>query len=234
MGTHTSKAYEGELSLLRDKIATMGTRVENMLRDSMGAMRARDGEQAKRTILDDRQVNRLELEADELSLRILAMRQPVASDLRFITMALKIVTDLERIGDLVVNLCERVIELSAEPAMPTLDDLEQLANEALAAVRESLDAWVRRDAVSARKMLQRDEGIDERYSAVFHDVLAMMARDPATIYRATRVQSIAKYLERIGDHAMNIAETVVFLVEGRDIRHRWGDGNDVPASVKVR
>jgi phosphate transport system protein len=167
----------------------------------------------------DRRINRLECDVDEACMRILATRQPVASDLRFITTALKIVTDLERIGDLCVNVCERVVELNEEPPLHRVADLTNLADEAIALVHDALDALVARDVEKATALLGRDAIIDEHYGQIFHDVLDLMAKDPATIYRATRVQSIAKYLERIADHAVNIAETVVFLVKGTDIRH---------------
>jgi phosphate transport system protein len=185
--THTSKVYEHELRSLRDKLLLMGSLVEEMIQKGSTALSTRDTGLAKATIRLDRRINRLECEVDELCMRILATRQPVASDLRFVTAALKIVTDLERIGDLVVH--------------------------------EALDALVARDVERARQLLARDDQIDEHYARIFRDVLALMSRDPSTVYRATRIQSVAKYLERIADHAMNIAESVVFLVKGTDIRH---------------
>jgi phosphate transport system protein len=239
---HTSKVYEVELRTLREKILLMGSLVEDMIAKGIQAMRTRDTALAKATMRIDRQINRLECEIDELALRILATRQPVASDLRFITMALKIVTDLERIGDLGVNICERVSELNEEPPLPTLGEVEALADEATSFLHDALDALVAKDVDRATEMLERDVGIDEHYSRIFQEVLGMMSNDPTTVYRATRVQSIAKYLERIADHAMNIAETVVFLVKGKDIRHwnrrqdtgdyaREGDGA-APATVE--
>ena len=216
---HTSKVYEHELRNLREKILLMGSLVEDMVQKGIAALRTRDSVLAKATMRIDRQIDRLECEIDELSLRILATRQPVASDLRFITMALKIVTDLERIGDLGENICERVIELNDEPSLPQLDDVEALAGEAISVLHEALDALVARDVTRATEILERDDVIDEHYSKIFQEVLGMMSSDPSTIYRATRLQSIAKYLERVADHAMNIAETVVFLVKGKDIRH---------------
>lgn len=218
-GEHTSKVYENELRTLREKILLMGSLAEEMVQKGIRALRARDADLAQSTRRVDRHINRLECEVDELCLRILAMRQPVASDLRFITAALKIVTDLERVGDIGVNICERVAELSEEPPLPEPIDVSALADESLAVLHEALDALVARDADRARALLERDDVIDEQYSRVFERVLAMMSRDPSAIYRATRIQSVAKYLERIGDHAMNIAETVVFLVRGTDIRH---------------
>jgi len=223
--THTSKVYEHELRTLREKLLHMGSLVEEMIHQGAVALTTRDSNLAKATIRTDRRINRLECEVDELAMRILATRQPVASDLRFITTALKIVTDLERIGDLSVNICERVLELNEEPPLPPVEDLGSLSEEVIAVVHEALDALVERDVERATTLLTRDDVIDEHYSSIFKEVLSLMARDPSTVYRATRVQSIAKYLERISDHAMNIAEVVVFLVKGKDIRH-WNKRTD--------
>lgn len=216
---HTSKVYEHELRTLREKVLLMGSLAEEMIQKAILALRTRDTELSQRTRRVDRHINRLECEVDELCLRILAMRQPVASDLRFITTALKIVTDLERVGDIGVNICERVAELNEEPPLPDVIDVSSLADESLGVLHEALDALVARDVDRATALLERDDHIDEHYSKIFQQVLQMMSRDPSAIFRATRIQSIAKYLERIGDHAMNIAETVVFLVKGTDIRH---------------
>jgi phosphate transport system protein len=216
---HTSKAYEHELRTLREKILHMGSLVEEMIQKGALALTSRDTALAKTTMKLDRRINRLECEVDELAMRILATRQPVASDLRFLTTALKIVTDLERIGDLGVNICERVIELNEEPPLSPVQDLGSLSEEVIAVVHDALDALVARDVDKATELLSRDDVIDEHYTRIFQEVLGLMARDPTAIYRATRVQSIAKYLERIADHAMNVAETVVFLVKGKDIRH---------------
>ena len=223
-GTHTSKIYDSELRLLREKLLLMGSLVEEMIGKGEAALRTRDTPLAQATMKLDRRINRLECEVDELAMRILATRQPVASDLRFITTALKIVTDLERIGDLCVNICERVSELNEEPPLAPVADLTSLADEAIALVHDALDALVARDVDKATALLARDAAIDAHYTLIFKGVLELMAREPASIYRATRVQSIAKYLERIADHATNIAETVVFLVKGTDIRHGRGKG----------
>jgi phosphate transport system protein len=217
--SHTSKIYEHELRTLREKLLLMGSLVEEMIQKGSTALSTRDTGLAKATIRLDRRINRLECEVDELCMRILATRQPVASDLRFVTTALKIVTDLERIGDLCVNICERVEELNEEPPLAPADELPSLAEESSAVVHDALDALVARDVDRARQLLVRDDVIDDHYSRIFQEILQMMGRDPSTVYRATRIQSIAKYLERIADHAMNIAESVVFLVKGTDIRH---------------
>ena len=219
-GQHTSRVYENELRTLRDRLLLMGSLVEEMIGKAMKALATRDTVLARSTMKMDRRINRLECEIDDLCMRILAMRQPVASDLRFVTKALKIVTDLERIGDLGVNICDRVAELNEEPPLDATFDLVALADEATLVVHEALDALVERDVDRATELLTRDEAIDEHYSEIWKRLLELMTSDPTTIYRATRIQSIAKYLERIGDHAMNIAETVVFLVTGKDIRHR--------------
>jgi len=226
-GQHTSRVYESELRTLRDRLLLMGGMVEDMVTQSMRALRTRDSVLARTTMKMDRRINHLECEIDELCMRILATRQPVASDLRFVTTALKIVTDLERIGDLAANICERVAELNTQPAVPSDLDLSELADQATLVVHEALEALVHRDVERAIELLGRDEIIDAQYTRIFEQLLALMAKDSSVIYLATRVQSIAKYLERIGDHATNIAETVVFLVKGKDIRHRhrWNEGD---------
>jgi phosphate transport system protein len=219
MTLHSDREYEAELTRLHEQLLLMGAQVEEMIAGSMRALTGRDSELARRMIDRDHQVNRLEVEIDELCLRILAKRQPVASDLRFITIALKLVTDLERIGDLVVNICERVIELNLEPTLKPYVDLPKMAETVRAMVRDALDAFVAADATRAREVIEHDRTIDAYYAQIFRELLTYMMEDPRNIYRAIRAQSIAKYLERIGDHATNLAEMVVFMVAGKDIRH---------------
>jgi phosphate transport system protein len=216
---HTDREYEQELQKLRDQILLMGAKVEQMLESSMRALIDRDGDLARKTIASDAQIDQLEVESDEMCLRILARRQPVASDLRFLTIALKLVTDLERIGDLAVNICERVLELNQEPPLKPYVDLPRMSEAAQGMVRQALDAFVARDADRARAVVTRDSEVDAYYGQIFRELLTYMMEDPHNIYRATRIQSIAKYLERVGDHATNLAEEVVFMVKGKDIRH---------------
>ncbi len=216
---HTDQGYEAELNGLREQLLLMGAKVEEMIANSMRALVDRDTLLAKEMIEFDNQINRIEIETDEACLRILARRQPVASDLRFITIALKLVTDLERIGDLGVNMCERVIELNDEPPLKPYLDLPQMADTAQGMVHDALDAFVQGDAEMAQQIIDRDKTLDAYYADIFRVLLTYMMEDPRNIYRATRVQSIAKYLERIGDHATNLAEMVVFMVRGKDIRH---------------
>jgi phosphate transport system protein len=216
---HTDREYETELEKLREQFLLMGAKVEEMIANSMRALVERDTQLAHRMIEYDHQVNRLEVEIDDLCLRVLARRQPVASDLRFITIALKLVTDLERIGDLGVNICERVVELNQESPLKPYIDLPKMAEAAEGMVKEALDAFVAGDDERARRVIERDRVVDAYYAQIFRELLTYMMEDSKNIYRATRLQSIAKYLERIGDHATNLAEMVVFMVKGKDIRH---------------
>ncbi len=216
---HTNREYEGELRKLREQLLRMGAKVEEMITGSIKALLDRDTELATRMIGFDRRINQMEVDIDELCLSVLARRQPVASDLRFITMALKLVTDLERMGDLGVNISERVVELNAEPPLKPYVDLPNMANEVQVMLREALDAFVAGDPERAQAVIDRDKNIDAYYSQIFRELLTYMMEDAHNIFRATRLQSIAKYLERIGDHATNLAEMVVFMVKGKDIRH---------------
>lgn len=219
---HTDRLYEGELQKIREMLLMMGAHVEEMLKQSMRAMTERNTELAEKTLYIDRLINRLEMELDDHCLRVLARRQPVASDLRFITMALKVVTDLERMGDLGVNICERVMELNNEPAIKARSmygEIVEMADAAQEMLREALDAFVAGDADRAQSIVERDSKIDTGYATIFRDLLAHMREKPEDVFLATRIQSIAKYIERIADHATNLAEMVVFMVRGKDIRH---------------
>ena len=216
---HTDREYEAELRKLHEQLLLMGAKVEEMLEQSMRALVERDGDLAQKTIDFDRQINRLEIEIDDQCLRVLARRQPVASDLRFITMALKLVTDLERMGDLCVNICERVLELNDHPPLKPYVEVTAMANAAQGMLREALDAFVAGDAERAQGVCARDTAVDGYYATIFRELITYMMENPRNIYVATRIQSIAKYIERIADHATNLAEMVVFMVRGKDIRH---------------
>ena len=216
---HTDQEFEQELRHLREQLLLMGSHVEAIIGSSLRALVERDSELAQRTIEADRIVDRLEMEIDGLCLQILARRQPVASDLRFVTMVLKAVTDLERMGDLGVNISERVLELNSELPLKPYVDLPRMADETQMMLREALDAFVAKDADRARRVIDRDQMIDDLYAQIFRELLTYMMEEAKNVYRATRLQSIAKYLERIADHATNLAEMVVFMVKGSDIRH---------------
>jgi len=220
---HTNREYEGELRRLREQLLLMGAKVEDIINGSIRALLDRDSALAEQMIAADRKVNQLEVDIDELCMQVLARRQPVASDLRFLTTALKLVTDLERIGDLGVNICERVLELNGEPPLKPYVDLPNMAREAQEMLHEGLDAFVAAD-------VERDRNVDAYYTQIFRELLTYMMEDPRNIFRATRLQSIAKYLERIGDHATNLGELVVFMVKGKDIRHvgKLADAGNTP------
>ncbi|MEW6431802.1 MAG: phosphate signaling complex protein PhoU [Myxococcota bacterium] len=217
--SHTDKTFERELATLRDRLLAMGARAEAMIAESVLAVADRDSELADHVITSDAELNRLEVAVDELCAKILALRQPAASDLRLITTALKIVTDLERIGDLSVNIAERAVDLNRSEAMPIYGDLPHLAELAQQQLKAALDAFVRADADAALKILANDELLDSLFVKLFNELIGLMMEDSRNIRRATNLLFVAKHLERIGDHAMNIAEMTVYMVKGTDIRH---------------
>lgn len=217
---HTDRVYEAQLESVRRNLIVMAGRVEEMIAHSVQALVERDAELARRTIEQDAKVNFGEVETDELCLQILARRQPLASDLRFITLALKMVTDLERIGDLAVSISHRAIDMAGSPPLKPWRDIPRMADIVQGMVREAIDSFVRGDDAQARAVIERDESVDEIYTLVVTEMLGVMTADGANVERGLHVLSVAKFLERMADHATNIAEQVVFLIEGKDIRHR--------------
>jgi phosphate transport system protein len=224
---HTDQHYESELRELHLKLLEMGGFVEKQIANAVSALVRRDDELARLTIDRDHAANRMDVEIDELCLRLLALHQPAARDLRLITTALKITTDLERIGDMAVNICERVLELNQEPQLKPMIDIPRMAEITGVMLRESLDAFVRGDVDLALKVCRDDDMIDNLTTQLFRELLSYMAEDPHTISRGIRLIFVAKYLERIADHATNIAEMVVFMVKGKSIRHM----GDIPPSI---
>ncbi|MHB1843287.1 MAG: phosphate signaling complex protein PhoU [Deltaproteobacteria bacterium] len=216
---HTDREYEADLHQLRQRLLLMGAQVEEMIRDAVRAMLERDERLAASVVERDRVVNRGEVEVDELCLRILALRQPTASDLRFVTFALKGVTDVERIGDLAVNIADRATELSREPPMPLPPELARMAESVQEMLRQALDAFVRGDAEAAKGVLRQDEAVDELYRQLFQRSLEVMRSSPDAVLSATRQLFVAKHLERLADHVTNVAEMVIFMTSGTDIRH---------------
>ncbi len=212
--------FDAELLELKKKILTMGGLVEAMIADSLAALTTRDSQLAEEVQRRDREVDRMEMESDDLAVRIIALRQPAAGDLRLIIAALKVTTDLERMGDLSVNIAERVVELNAEPQLKPYIDLPVMAEKVRAMTRDALDSFVTGDVVQARRVLVADNEVDALNVQVFRELLTYMLEDAHTISRATRIIFISKYLERLADHATNVAEEVIFAIEGRDVRHR--------------
>jgi phosphate transport system protein len=228
MTTHTDKAYEAELRTLREKLLEMGGLVERAMAASVRAIVERDTEGATAVKVRDREINRMEVDIDGMCRRILALRQPAASDLRFITTALKIVVDLERMGDLAVNVAERAVDLNQAPTLGPMHELSKIADLAEAQLKEALDAFVTGDVVKAEEVMHGDDLIDALYLKIFNDMLARMMEDARNIRRATAIMFAAKHLERFGDHAVNLAEMVVYMVRGKDIRHPKSREPDVP------
>jgi phosphate transport system protein len=216
---HTNRQYEEELRGLRAGLLKMGGLVERQIAEAMEALVRRDTPLARQVIERDQEVNRMDVENDELSIRLLALHQPTASDLRFITTGLKITTDLERIGDNAVNIAERVIELNEEPQVKPYIDLPRMASITQSMVKDSIDAFMRNETELADQVIARDDEVDALNRQVYRELLSYMAEDPRTIRRATRILFVSKYLERIADHATNIAEMVTFMVKGKMIRH---------------
>jgi len=216
---HTNRAYEEELRGLRANLLKMGGLVERQIAEAVDSLVNRNTEQARETIARDAEVNRMDVESDERCIRLLALHQPAASDLRFITTGLKITTDLERIGDNAVNICERAVELNEEPQLKPYIDIPRMAEIAQTMVKDSLDAFMRNDTTLAAEVIERDDEVDGLNYQIYRELLSYMAEDAATITRATRILFVSKYLERIADHATNIAEMVVYMVKGRTIRH---------------
>jgi len=220
MTEHTDRSYEAILSELKQRLLRMAAIVEEMIASSTKALATSSTELARETIRRDRTVNRLELEADELCTQILARFQPVASDLRFVTIALKMVTDLERIGDLAVNVSERVVDMSERSRSWAIDDIERMAERVRSMVHDAIQAFVAGDAELAQSAIERDDEVDDLYHQSFRSLVATMKADPAALVRdGIHMLSVAKWVERMADHATNLAEQVVFYVRGKDVRH---------------
>jgi len=211
--------FEEELQLLKNRLLNMGALVEERVHDATHALIDRRIDTAERIIGSDQDVNDLQIEIDDRCLRLLALQQPMASDLRLITAAMKINADLERIGDQAVNIAEQAVRVLAHPPLKPIIDLPRMAEIAERMTRESLDAFVRKDAKLARAILARDDEVDQLKDQVFRVLLTYMMADPGTIERALGLILVSRHLERIADHATNIAEDVIFVVEAKDVRH---------------
>ena len=227
LSQHTDKRYGEDLKKLREDILYMGGLVEDQIQKAVSSLVERDSALAETIIERDHEVNRLDVEIDDLCIQLLALHQPAARDLRFITTALKITTDLERIGDMAVNICERALELNEEPQLKPYIDIPRMARTSERMIRESLDAFIREDTDLALKVCKDDQEVDDLNSQIFRETISFMIEDPHTINRAMKISSISKYLERIADHATNIAEMVVFMVKGKSIRHM----KEIPQSI---
>lgn len=211
--------FDEELIKLKEKILEMGALVENSIKDAIKSILEKDDQLAIEVIQKDHVVNALDVEIDEECIRLIALRQPKAGDLRFITTAMKIITDLERMNDLATNIAERALELNKEPDIKPYVDIPRMRDIAHGMTRDALDAFVNKDKRLAMDVIMRDDEIDDLKHAIISELLFLMLEDPNIICRAMRITFIAQYLERFADHATNIAEMVIYLVEGKIIRH---------------
>ena len=211
--------FDQEQKELKEKILRMGAMVEEQVANAIKALVERNSDLAREVIKRDHKVNAMDVEVDEDCLRLIALHQPMAGDLRFLTTAMKIATELERMSDLAENICERAIELNEEPQLKPYIDIPRMAEHAQRMVKEVLDAFVNRDSQLARRVLSEDDFVDTLTEQIFRELLSFMLENPHTISRAIRISFISKYIERIADHSTNIGELVVYLVEGKIIRH---------------
>jgi phosphate transport system protein len=212
--------FYNELIVLRNNVLRLGALVEQAIQDSVKSLVLRKSDIAKQVIKRDRKINDLDVAIDEDCIRLLALGQPKARDLRFIATTLKITTDLERIGDLSVNIANRSLELNKEPQLKPYIDIPRMAEIAQAMVSDSLEAFVRGCTSLPYDVIKKDDEIDSLMGQVFNELLFYMMQDQRNISRAVRISYVAKYLERIADHATNIAEMVIYMCEGKLVRHR--------------
>jgi phosphate transport system protein len=211
--------FDRDIEDLKDLLLRMGAMVEDSISQSIRALLERDTALAEEVIGNDNRIDQMELEIDRRTLELIAKMQPAAVDLRFVAAIMKITPELERIADLAQDVCERVIELNREPPLKPMQAIPRLAQDAQTMVRQALDAFVRGDAVLARRVIQQDDNVDQQTEQSFRELLTYMLEDPRNISRAIRLTFIGKYFERIADGATNICEMVVYLVEGKMIKH---------------
>lgn len=211
--------FDQEIKALQDAILRLGGMVEKNIFNAVQALKDRDIPLARKVVRADLEVDELEVEVEEECIRLIALRQPMAKDLRMISTAMKITHELERMGDLAVNIAERCIELCQEPPLKPLIDIPRMADHAQQMLRKSLDAFLNEDVELALEVCDSDDLLDQLNEQVFRELITYMIEDPRTISCATRLILVTRYLERFGDLATNIGEVVVFMVEGRNIRH---------------
>jgi phosphate transport system protein len=215
----TETHFQKELEELKGDLLTMASLVEQAIRDAVQSLVKRDSDLVRKTFQYEDRINKLEIAIDDRCLKLLALRQPMAADLRFITSAMKIITDLERMGDQAVNIAERATSLNQEPQIKPYIDIPKMAEIAQSMVKDVLDAFVNQDSRLARSVCERDDLVDRLNDQVFRELLTFMMSDSQTITRAIHLMIVCRCLERIADHATNIAEDVIFLVDARVIKH---------------
>ena len=212
-----------ELSHLNEMLLKMAALVEASIKSSVESLVDRESELARQVIKEDHSINALDVKIDEECVRLLALKQPMGKDLRVITTAMKITTDLERIADNAVNIAERAVELNQEPMLKPYIDIPRMSRIVQGMVRDTIDAFVNENVELAKDVIMRDDSVDDLNEMVWKELVLIMTQDPSTVSRAVKITYVSKYLERIGDHATNIAETVVYMVRGKIIRHMMPD-----------
>lgn len=217
----TSQHYENELQSIKQNLLYLGALTEHAIENVLASLLDRKSDLARTVIDGDAEIDKLDTEIEEQCIRLLALRQPIARDLRFITTAIKINGHLERIGDMAVNIAERVLALNEEPQLKPYIDLPRMADIAREMIRGSLDAFVREDCQLANRIRRKDAEIDTLNEQIFRELLTFMLEDARTIHRALLIMQVAKNLERIADHAKGIADMVVYMVTGINVRHQW-------------
>ena len=211
--------FQDELATLKGRVLTMGGLAEEEVRAAIDALTRRDARGIERVLTGDEPINQLHIEVDRRAFQLLALYQPMAVDLRVIVSALKINTDLERVGDLAVNIAEAAQRYIEHPPVKKLIDIPRMADIAQVMLRDALDAYVRRDVDLAQRVLDRDDELDTLKTQIFRELLTYMLQNPSTIEPSLDLILVSRHLERIGDHATNIAEDVIFMVSARDVRH---------------
>ena len=211
--------FQEELEQLKTRLLEMGGLAEDRVRSALDGLVERDSQLVDRVLGGDVPINQLHIEIDSRCFKLLALHQPMAVDLRAIVSAVKINTDLERVGDLAINIAEAVRRYMRHPPVKELIDIPRMAEIAQSMLRDSLDSYVRRDIALAQSVLNQDDELDALKTQVFRDLLTHMLQDPSTIEPALDLILISRHLERIGDHATNVAEDVIFMVSARDVRH---------------
>ncbi len=218
---HTSSHYERELKEVKNGLIYLGALTEKAIQAAMKSLLERDSDLARRVVVDDDQIDTIDMELEEKCIRLLALRQPAARDLRFITTAIKINGHLERIGDMAVNIAQKAIILNEEPQLKPYIDLPRMADIVGAMIKESLDALVNEDTDLAEKVRRDENVVDSLNDQIFRELLTFMMEDPRTIHRALLIMQISKNMERIADHAKGIAEMVIYMVTGESVRHQF-------------
>jgi phosphate transport system protein len=215
--------FQEDLDTLKERLLAMGGLAEERVRESVGGVKDRDSAALDAVLAGDEPINDLHMEIDDRCFKLLALHQPMAVDLRSIVAAVKINTDLERVGDLAINIAEAVRRYMKHPPVKELIDIPRMADIAQRMLRNALDAYVRRDIDLAQGVLNEDDTLDALKTQVFRELLTYMLQDPQTIEPSLDLILVSRHLERIGDHATNVAEDVIFMVSARDVRHHAGE-----------